>query len=85
MSLDPGELKFIAQNWGHGLADALITDPRWPRCNQNRAITAAEAVVMTGIKSVAAILDDGGDFGPHVKMMSAATWFAFQSSMPGQG
>jgi hypothetical protein len=84
MSLDSDELKFIAQIWGEGLADALIADHRWPRCNQNRAITAAEAIVRTAIKSVAAILDDGGDFKPHIRMISAATWCAFQDSMPGK-
>jgi hypothetical protein len=83
MSLDSNELKFIAQIWGEDLADALIADHRWPRCNQNSAIAAAEAIVRTAITSVAAILNDG-DFKPHIGMMSAATWCAFQDSMPGK-
>ena len=84
VSLDSAELKFIAQFWGERYADALISGPRWPLCNQSRVITAAEAIVMTAIKSVAAILDDGGDFKPHIGMMSNATWCAFQDSMPGK-
>ncbi len=84
MSLDSGELKFIAQFWGEQYADALIASPRWPRCNQSSAIAAAEAIVRTAITDVAAILDGGADFKPHIRMMSAATWRAFQDSMPGQ-
>jgi hypothetical protein len=38
--------------------------------------------VRTAITDVAAILNAGDDFKPHVKMMSAATWSAFQNSMP---
>ena len=82
VSLDSGELKFIAQFWGEKFADALITHPRWPRCNQHNAIAAAEAIVRTAITDVAAILNTGADFRPHVKTMSAATWRAFQNSMP---
>jgi hypothetical protein len=82
-NLDSNELKFMAQVWGEEFADALIADHRWPRCNQSRAIVAAEAIVRTAITSVAAILD-GGDFKPHTGMMSATTWRAFQESMPGK-
>jgi hypothetical protein len=82
VNLDSNELKFIAQTWGEEFADALIADPRWPGCNQSIAVTAAEAIVRTAIKSVAAVLDGGGDFKPHVGMMSATTWCAFQDSMP---
>ena len=85
MSLDSGELKFMAQTWGERFADTLIADPRWPRCKQHSAVAAAERVVMASIKAVEAILDDGDDFKPHVKMMSAATWITFQGSMPGKG
>jgi hypothetical protein len=84
MSLDSGELKFIAQIWGEEFADALIANPRWPRCNQSRAIAVAESIVRTAITGVAAILDEGADFRPHVKMISATTWCAFQDSMPGK-
>src|SRR6266436_6076142 len=84
VSLDSGELKFIAQVWGEQYADALIAGPRWPRCNQSRAIAAAEAIVRTAITGVAAILHEGADFRPHVRMISAATWSAFQDSMPGK-
>src|SRR6059036_521849 len=82
MSIESDELKFIAQVWGEEFADALIADPRWPRCNQNSAIAAAESIVRTAITSVAAVLNDGADFRPHVRMISATTWCAFQESMP---
>src|SRR5258707_7670936 len=84
VSLDSGELKFIAQFWGEKFADALITHPRWPRCNQSRAIAAAEAIVRTAITGVAAILDEGADFRPHLTMISATTWGAFQKLNAGQ-
>jgi hypothetical protein len=84
MSLDSGELKFIAQVWGEELADAMITHPRWPRCDQHNAIAAAEAIVRISITGVAAILDEGDDFKPHIGMISATTWSAFQNSMPGK-
>jgi hypothetical protein len=80
--LDPDDLKLIAERWGTTYADNLISDPRWPTCRQNAAITAVEAIVRTAIVDVAAILNTGVDFRPHVKMMSAATWCAFQNSMP---
>jgi hypothetical protein len=84
VSLDSNELKFIAQIWGERYADALIACRRWPRCDQRRAIAAAEAIVKTAITHVAAILD-GGDFKPHIGMISATTWGAFQDSMPRPG
>jgi hypothetical protein len=84
VSIESDQLKFIAQVWGEEFADALIADPRWPRCNQHNAIAAAEAIVRTAITGVAAILDGGGDFKPHIGMMSATTWRAFQDSMPGK-
>jgi hypothetical protein len=80
--LVPDDLKLIAERWGTTYADNLISDRRWPRCNQNVAIAAVEAIVRTAIIDVAAILSAGEDFKPHIKMMSAATWCAFQSSMP---
>jgi hypothetical protein len=80
--LDSGYLKLVAESWGATYADNLIGDARWPRCNQSVAIAAAEAIVRTAITEVEAILSAGDDFKPHVKMMSAATWCAFQNSMP---
>jgi hypothetical protein len=80
--LDSDDLKLIAERWGTTYADNLISDPRWPTCRQNAAIAAVEAIVRTAIVDVAAILNTGADFRPHVKMMSAATWCAFQNSMP---
>jgi len=84
VSLESDELKFIAQFWGERYADALIANPRWPRCNQSRAIVAAESIVRSAITGVAAILDEGADFRPHIGMISATTWGAFQDSMPGK-
>jgi hypothetical protein len=80
--LDPNDLKLIAERWGTTYADNLIGDPRWPASRQNAAVVAAEAIVRTAIIDVAAILNTGADFRPHVRMMSAATWLAFQNSMP---
>jgi hypothetical protein len=80
--LDPDDLKLIAESWGTKYADYLIGDLHWPTCRQNAAIVAAEAIVRTAIIDVAAILNAGADFRPHIKMMSAATWSAFQNSMP---
>jgi hypothetical protein len=82
LGLDPDDLKLIAEGWGATYADKLIGDPHWPTCRQNAAIVAAEAIVRTAIIDVAAILNTGADFRPHIKMMSAATWRAFQNSMP---
>jgi hypothetical protein len=84
VSIDSDELKFIAQVWGEQYADALIAGSRWPRCNQSSAVAAAEAIVRTAITDIAAILDEGGDFKPHIGMISATTWCAFQNSMPGK-
>jgi hypothetical protein len=83
--LDPDDLKLIAEGWGATYADNLISDPRWPTCRQDAAISNVEAILRTAIIDVAAILNAGADFRPHVNMMSAATWFAFQNSMPNAG
>jgi hypothetical protein len=80
--LDPADLKLIAEMWGTTYADNLIGDARWPTCRQNDAIAAAEAIVRTAIIDVAVILNTGADFRPHISMMSSATLFAFQNSMP---
>ena len=80
--LDSDDLKLVAESWGATYADNLICDARWPRCNQSAAIAAAEAILRTAIIDVAAILNTGIDFRPHVAMMSAATWLSFQNSMP---
>jgi hypothetical protein len=80
--LDPDDLKRIAESWGVMYADNLIGDPRWPTCRQDAAISNVEAILRTAIIDVAAILNAGDDFKPHIKMMSAATWCGFQSSMP---
>ena len=83
--LDPDNLRLIAESGGTKYADNLIGDRRWPRCNQKVAIAAAEAIVRTAITDVAAILNAGVDFRPHIKMMSSATWCGFQNSLPSRG
>jgi hypothetical protein len=83
--LDPDDLKLIAERWGTTYADNLISDPRWPKCRQNDAIAAVEAIVRTAILDVAAILSTGAHFRPHINMISAATWCAFQNAMPSRG
>jgi hypothetical protein len=84
MSLDQAELKQIAEIWGTQFADCLVTDARWPACNQAAAVVAAGAIVKNAIDDMARILDVG-DFAPHIAMMSATTNLAFWNSMPGFG
>jgi hypothetical protein len=81
-SLDPDDLKLIAEDWGTIYADRLIRDPRWPTCRQNAAIAAIEAILRIAIVDVALILSTSADFRPHIQMMCAATWRSFQNSMP---
>jgi hypothetical protein len=83
--LDPDDLKLIAERWGTTYADNLISDPRWPTCRQDAAISNVEAILRTAIIDVAAILSAGADFKPHISMMAAATWCGFQNSMPSRG
>jgi hypothetical protein len=80
--LDSGYLRLVAESWGATYADNLISDARWPTCRQNAAITAVESILRNAIMDVAAILSTGEDFKPHIDMMSAATWSAFQNAMP---
>lgn len=80
--LDSNYLKLVAEGWGTTYADQMIGDARWPRCNQGAAIAAVEKILRTAIADVEAILSTGVDFQPHISMMSAATWCAFQNSIP---
>lgn len=85
MNLDQAELKQIAEIWGAQFADCLITDRRWPTCNQPAAIRAAGLVVDHAITGITAILDGGDDFRAHTKMMAQTTRAAFWNSMPNFG
>jgi hypothetical protein len=85
LMLDPVELEQISEIWGVKFADSLITDRRWPTCNQPAAIRAAGIVVERAITGIVAILDSGGDFKPHTKMMAETTRAAFWNSMPDAG
>src|ERR1035437_3610648 len=71
--LDAAELEQISEIWGAQFADILITDHRWPTCNQPAAIRASGFVVERAITGIVAILDSGDDFKPHTKMMAATT------------
>jgi L-fucose mutarotase/ribose pyranase (RbsD/FucU family) len=77
----PDELEQISKIWGAQFADCLITDARWPSCNQTAAVVAAGAVVKSAIDGIARILDVG-DFAPHIEMMSTTMHNAFWDSMP---
>jgi hypothetical protein len=83
--LNPAKLEQISEIWGAQFADCLITDRRWPTCNQPAAIRAAGFVVERAITGIVAILDSGGDFKPHTKMMAETTRAAFWNSMPDAG
>jgi hypothetical protein len=83
--LDAAELEQISEVWGAQFADVLITDHRWPTCNQPAAIRAAGVVVDRAITGIVAILDSGEDFKPHTKMMAETTRAAFWNSMPNAG
>jgi hypothetical protein len=83
--LDAAELEQISEIWGAQFADTLIADRRWPTCNQPAAIRAAGFVVERAITGIVAILDSGGDFKPHTKMMAETTRAAFWNSMPDAG
>jgi hypothetical protein len=85
ISMDRTELRVISERWGAQFADALITDRRWPACNQPAAIRAAGMVVERAIIGIVAILDTGDDFKPHTKMMAATVHAAFWNSMPSPG
>jgi hypothetical protein len=83
--IDAAELEQISEIWGAQFADILITDHRWPTCNQPAAIRAAGVVVERAITGIVAILDSGDDFRPHTKMMAATTRAAFWNSVPNPG
>jgi hypothetical protein len=83
--LDAAELEQISEIWGAQFADILITDHRWPTCNQPAAIRAAGFVVERAITGIVAILDSGDDFKPHTEMMAATINTAFWNSMPNAG
>ena len=70
------ELKLMAECWGTQFADALIADPRWPRCRQGAAIAAADVIVRTAIDKIAKI------FVPHAAVVSATMLRAWQDSLP---
>jgi hypothetical protein len=80
--LDPVELEQISEIWGEQFADILITDRRWPACDQPAAIIAAGLIVERAITGIVAILDSGADFRPHVQKMAETTRAAFWNSMP---
>jgi hypothetical protein len=80
--LDPVELEQISEIWGVQFADILITDRRWPTCNQPAAIRAAGLVVERAITGIVAILDGGEEFKPHTKMMAETIHTTFWNSMP---
>jgi hypothetical protein len=80
--LDAVELEQISENWGRQFADILITDRRWPKCNQPAAVRAAGIVVDRAVIGIAAILDSGADFKPHTTMMAQTIRSAFWASMP---
>jgi hypothetical protein len=83
--IDAAELEQISENWGVQFADRLITDRRWPTCNQPAAIRAAGLIVERAITGIVAILNSGDDFKPHTKMMAATINTAFWNSMPHAG
>jgi hypothetical protein len=83
--LNPAELEQISEIWGVRFADCLITDRRWPTCDQPAAIRAAGAVVARAITGIVAILDGGDDFRPHTKMIADTIYAAFWNSMPKPG
>ncbi len=76
------DLEQISKIWGAQFADCLITDRRWPTCNQSAAVCAAGLVVDRAITGIVAILDGSDDFKPHTKMMAETTRAAFWNSMP---
>jgi hypothetical protein len=80
--LDADELEQLSTIWGAQFADILITDRRWPTCNQPEAIRAAGLVVDRAIIGIVAILDGGADFKPHTRMMAETIHTAFWNSMP---
>jgi hypothetical protein len=83
--LEAAELEQISENWAAQFADILITDQRWPTCNQPAAIRAAGFVVDRAITGIVAILDGSDDFKPHTKMIAATTRAAFWNSVPNPG
>jgi hypothetical protein len=85
LMLDPVELGQISEIWGTQFADILITDRRWPTCDQSAAVRAAGLVVDRAITGIVAILDSGDDFKSHTKMMAATTRAAFWNAMPNPG
>ncbi|MGY4504214.1 hypothetical protein ACVWYH_008171 [Bradyrhizobium sp. GM24.11] len=80
--LDPVELEQISEIWGGQFADTLISDRRWPTCNQGAAIRAAGLVVERAITGIVEILNGGADFRPHTRMMAETIHTAFWNSMP---
>jgi hypothetical protein len=80
--LDAAEFEQISVIWGTKWADVLITDRRWPTCDQPAAIIAVGLVVDRAIAGIVAILDGGADFKPHTRMMAGTIHAAFWNSMP---
>jgi hypothetical protein len=80
--LDAAELEQISEIWGAQFAECLITDRRWPACNQPSAIREAGIVVDRAIVGIVAILNGGADFKPHTKMMAETIHAAFWNAMP---
>jgi hypothetical protein len=79
------ELEQISEIWGAQFADILISDRRWPTCDQLAAIRAAGLVVDRAITGIVAILDSGDDFKPHTKKTAKTIHAAFWDSMPKKG
>jgi hypothetical protein len=84
-NIDADELREISKNWGTQWADALIADRRWPRCDQKVVVAKAGAIVGLAIAGIAAILSEGDDFKPHLKMISSTVHDSFWNSMPSIG
>jgi hypothetical protein len=83
-SLDPADLRLWADFYGARFADTLVSDPRWPRCNQYAAMRRAEVIVRRAICGMAAILDSGdADLATHVPIIASTMLQAYQASLPG--
>jgi hypothetical protein len=75
------ELEQLSKIWGMQFAEALITDPRWPTCDQGEAIRAAGVIVKRAIREIVATLDRGEDFRPHTTMMARTVSGSFYGEL----
>jgi hypothetical protein len=76
------ELKQISEGWGEELADALISDKRWPMCDQLAAIRTAASIMDQAVARIVAILDASVEFREHTPAMAITLRAAFWNSMP---